>query len=180
MAVEVALALVVLMAAALFVRSFSDTRDTDPGFRREGVLLAAYDLYGRNLSDAAARDFTGRLLERLRALPGVEAAAIASQVPLDIHGLPLRAFTLEGRARSDAAPDRALSNTVTPDYFRTMGIPLRAGTGLRGARGRGGAAAGDRQRGVRAPVSRRTPSRWDGGSEPRPAVRRSPASCAIR
>ena len=50
MAVQVALALVVLMAAALFLRSFSETRDTDPGFRREGVLLAAYDLSGRNLS----------------------------------------------------------------------------------------------------------------------------------
>jgi predicted permease len=127
MAIEVALALVVLMAAALFVRSFSDTLSADPGFRREGVLLAEYDLYGRNVSDAAARDFAGHVLARLRSLPGVESAAIASQVPLDIHGLPLRGFTLEGRARSDAAPDRALSNTVTPDYFRTMGIPLRAG-----------------------------------------------------
>ena len=127
MAVEVALALVVLMTAALFVRSFSDTLDTDPGFRREGVLLAEYDLYGRNLNDAAVRDFTGRLLTRLRALPGVESAAIANSVPLDIHGLPLRAFTLEGRAHSDAAPERALSNIVTSDYFKTMGIPLRKG-----------------------------------------------------
>src|SRR5580765_584085 len=127
MAVEVALALVVLMAAALFVRSFSDTLETDPGFRREGVLLAEYDLSGRNLSDALVRDFTGRLLARLRTLPGVESAAIANQVPLDIHGLSLRAFTLEGRARPDAAPERALSNIVTADYFRTMGIPLRAG-----------------------------------------------------
>ena len=127
MAVEVALALVVLLAAALFVRSFSDTLETDPGFRREGVLLAEYDLSGRNLNNAAARDFASRLLVRLRALPGVESAAIASQVPLDIHGLPLRGFTLEGRGRSDAAPERALSNIVTPDYFKTMGIPLRAG-----------------------------------------------------
>ena len=127
MAVEVALALVVLMADALFVRSFSDTRETDPGFRREGVLLAEYDLSGRNMNNAAARDFTGRLLARLRALPGVESAAIASSVPLDIHGLPPRPFTLEGRARSDEAPERALSNTVTPDYFKTMGIPMRAG-----------------------------------------------------
>jgi macrolide transport system ATP-binding/permease protein len=127
MAVEVALALVVLMAAALFVRSFSDTLDANPGFRREGVLLAEYDLSGRNLNNAAAREFAGRLLVRLRALPGVESAAIASQVPLDIHGLPLRGFTLEGRARSDAAPERALSNVVTPGYFKTMGIPLHAG-----------------------------------------------------
>jgi ABC-type antimicrobial peptide transport system permease subunit len=48
-------------------------------------------------------------------------------VPLDIHGMTLRAFTLEGRARSDAAPNRALANTVTPGYLRTMGIPLVAG-----------------------------------------------------
>jgi predicted permease len=128
MAVEVGLALVVLMAAGAFIRSFSETRDTDPGFRREGVLLAAYDLTGRNVDVSASRDFATRLLGRLRSLPGVEAAAIATQVPLDIHGLPLRSFTLEGRARSDAAPDRALSNAVTPGYFRTMGIPLRAGS----------------------------------------------------
>jgi predicted permease len=127
MAVEVALALVVLMSAGLFVRSFSEALDTDPGFRREGVLLAGYDLSGRNMGNAAVRDFTGRLLTRLRTLPGVESAAIANQVPLDIHGLSLRGFTLEGRAHPDAEPERALSNIVTPGYFRMMGIPLRAG-----------------------------------------------------
>jgi predicted permease len=131
MGVEVGLALVVLLAAALFFRSFSETRDIDPGFKRDGVLLAAYDLTGRNIGAPAARDFTRRLLERLRALPGVDSAAIAVSVPLDIHGLPMRSFTLEGRARSagdDATPDLALTNTVTPDYFRTMGIPMRAGS----------------------------------------------------
>jgi putative ABC transport system permease protein len=134
MGVEVALALVVLLAAGLFYRSFSETRETDPGFRREGVLLAAYDLTGRNIDATGARQFASRLLERLRALPDVESAAIASSVPLDIHGLPLRTFTLEGRARSDAAPDRALTNTVTPGYFRTMGIPLDAGSDFVGLR----------------------------------------------
>jgi putative ABC transport system permease protein len=131
MAVEVGLALVVLLAAALFFRSFSETRDTDPGFTREGVLLAAYDLTGRSIEAPAVRDFTRRLLERLRALPGVESAAIAVSVPLDIHGLPIRSFTLEGRTRTagdEAAPDLALTNIVTSGYFRTMGIPMRAGS----------------------------------------------------
>ena len=131
MGVEVALALVVLLAAALFFRSFNEAHDTDPGFKREGVLLAAYDLTGRSIDVAGTRDFTRRLLNGLHALPGVEAAAIAVSVPLDIHGLPMRSFTLEGRARSagdEAAPDLALSNTVTPDYFRTMGIPIEAGS----------------------------------------------------
>jgi predicted permease len=127
MGIEVALALVVLMAAALFVRSFSEAKETDPGFRREGVLLAAYDLSARKTDNAAARDFAGRLLTRLRAVPAVESAAIAAFVPLDIHGLPLRSFTLEGRVRSDAAPEQALSNIVTPGYFKTMGIALKEG-----------------------------------------------------
>jgi macrolide transport system ATP-binding/permease protein len=128
MALEVGLALVVLLAAAMFYRSFSSTRDADPGFTREGVLLAAYDFTERNTGAPAARDFAARLLERLRVVPGVEAAAIATNVPLDIHGLPLRSFTLEGRARSAATPDRALTNTVTPGYLKAMGIPLVAGS----------------------------------------------------
>jgi putative ABC transport system permease protein len=127
MAAEVGLALVVLLAAALFLRSFTETKEVDPGFKREGVLLAAYDFAGRNVDGPFARDFARRLLDRLRALPDVEAAAIAGSVPLDIHGLPMRAFALEGRSRSDAAPDTALTNTVTPGYFAAMGIPLRSG-----------------------------------------------------
>ena len=127
MGAQVALAVIVLVAAALFYRSFRETREMDPGFRREGVLLAAYDLSGRNADSTAARLFAARLLEKARTLPSVEAAAIATSVPLDIHGLPVRGFELEGRARSDAGQDLALSNTVTPDYFRAMGIPLRAG-----------------------------------------------------
>lgn len=128
MAVEMGLATVVLVAAAMFLRSFEGTREADTGFRREGVLLASYDLTGRGLDADATRTFAVRLLERLRALPGVEAAAIATSVPLDIHGLPMRSFFLEGRARDDGRPDTALNNTVTPGYFQTMGVPLLAGT----------------------------------------------------
>ena len=128
MGVQVALALVVLVAAALFYRSFSETRDMDPGFERDGVLLAAYDMSGRGVDTAGARLFAARLLERVRALPEVAGAAIATSVPLDIHGLPVRAFALEGHARADAAPDQALANTVTPGYFAAMGIPLLAGS----------------------------------------------------
>jgi predicted permease len=130
MIVEVALALVVLVVAALFLKSFNDTRSTDPGFRRDGVLLATYDLRGRtrNIDAADSAQFAVRLLERLRTLPGVESAAIGAMVPLDIHGMPMRSFTLEGRARPDGASDQALSNTVTPGYFATMGIALVTGS----------------------------------------------------
>jgi putative ABC transport system permease protein len=124
---QVALALVVLMAAALFVSGFAETRETDPGFRREGVLLASYDLTGRAADPAASREFARRLLDRLRALPSVDSAGIAVAVPLDIHGLSQRSFIVEGRARTDGVVDQAVSNTVTPGYFQTMGIPVLAG-----------------------------------------------------
>jgi predicted permease len=127
MAVEVALAIVVLVTAGLFLRTFQQSQATDPGFRVPGVLLAAYDLAGRDVSPDDARVFADRVLTKLRALPDVESAALSVSIPLDIHGLPSRAFVLEGRARTDGAEDRTVSNTVTPGYFATMDIPLVAG-----------------------------------------------------
>jgi putative ABC transport system permease protein len=127
MGVEVGLAMVVLIAAALFLQNFRAARQVDPRFKPEGILLAAYDLSGRNPTETSEREFASRLLERLRALPDVEAAAIASNVPLDLHGIPARPFTVQGRVRTQAGQDRAISNTVTPGYFKVMGIPLVAG-----------------------------------------------------
>jgi predicted permease len=127
MGVEVGLAMVVLIAAALFLQNFHSARQTDPRFRPEGILLAAYDLSARNPEDASEREFAARLLERLRSLPGVEAAAIATNVPLDLHGIPARPFTVQGRVRTQAGQDRAISNTVTPGYFALMDIPLLEG-----------------------------------------------------
>jgi predicted permease len=127
MGVEVGLAMVVLIAAALFLQSFRSARQTDPRFRPEGVLLAAYDLSGRNPDEASEREFAARLLERLRSLSDVEAAAIATNVPLDLHGIPTRSFTVQGRVRTEAGQDRAISNTVTPGYFKVMAIPLLEG-----------------------------------------------------
>jgi predicted permease len=127
MGVEVGLAMVVLIAAALFWESFRSAHQTDPRFRPEGVLLGAYDLSGRNPDEASEREFAARLLERLRALPDVEAASIATNVPLDLHGIPTRSFTVQGHVRTEAGQDRAISNTVTPGYFKVMGMPLLVG-----------------------------------------------------
>jgi predicted permease len=128
MGVEVGLAMVVLIAAALFLQNFRSARQTDPRFRPEGILLAAYDLSARNPEDASEREFAARLLERLRSLPDVEAAAIATNVPLDLHGIPARPFTVQGRVRTQVGQDRAISNTVTPGYFVLMDIPLLEGS----------------------------------------------------
>jgi predicted permease len=127
MGLQVALALLVLVIAGLFFQRFQEGRGLDPGFRAEGVLLAAYDRGGRGATAADNRAFAARVLRGLRAVPGVESAAVAAFVPLDIHGLPSRTFTLEGRPGS-GTPDEALSNLVTRDYLATMGIPLVTGT----------------------------------------------------
>jgi predicted permease len=124
MGLQVALALVVLVAGGLIVRGVADGRQDDPGFRRTGLVLAAYDLTGR--PDDPGR-FARRVLEALADTPGIHGAAIASSVPLDIHGLPPRAFALEGRARTDRGADRAVTNVVTPGYFAVMGVPFVEG-----------------------------------------------------
>ena len=127
MAVQVGLAMIVLIATGFFLRSMEEARDTDPGFRMQGVLLAAYDLSGRQADPAFSRSLAVRTLDTLARLPNVAGAAIASSVPLDIHGMPIRTFTIEGRARADGGADEAVVNTVTPGYFGVMGIPLLGG-----------------------------------------------------
>ena len=134
MGVEVGLATVVLIAAALFLQSFRSARQTDPRFRPEGILLAAYDLSGRNPDGASEREFAARLLERLRSLPDVEGAAIATNVPLDLHGIPARPFTVQGRVRTEPGQDRAIFNTVTPGYFKVLAISLLEGNDFAGMR----------------------------------------------
>jgi len=127
MALQCGLALLVLVVAGLFFESFVESRDTNPGFRIEGLLLATYDLGPLTPTDDYARQFAAQLLERLHRVPSVESVAISNSMPLDLHGLPLRGFRLEGRAQTSAQAESALSNIVSPGYFRTMGIPIVAG-----------------------------------------------------
>lgn len=127
MAAQCGLAVLVLVVAGLFFQGFVETRDTDPGFRTDGLLLATYDLGPGAPTDDYARQFATRLLDRLKRVPAVQSVAIANAMPLDIHGLPTRGFTIEGRAQTTAQQELALSNIVSPGYFSTMGIPLVAG-----------------------------------------------------
>ena len=161
MFVEVALAIVVLIVAARFVRSFNETQSTDPGFQKDGVVLAAYDLAtrARGIDPESSRAFAARLLARTRELPGVEAAALATSVPLDIHGMGTRFFTLEGRARDDGRPDQARGQHRLRRLLPHDGHRASRRDGLRRARRHRRACPGDRERIVHAAVSARRRAR---------------------
>lgn len=121
------------------------------------IASSRYDLTGRDVDAARSRAFARDLLDKLQALPEVEVAAIAGSVPLDIHGMPVRTFSVEGRARTDGAADRMLSNLVTPGYFAAMRIPLVAGTDF--------AALGDTSAPPQAVVNEEFVRRYIGSAE---------------
>lgn len=122
---EVALATVLVFGAGLMVKSFGNLVLTDPGFDPAGRTSASFYLPPATYPEAErVLSFDRRLLERLRSLPGVEGAALASSLPLD--GVQWSAdFTVEGRP-DDPGVDFA-RRIVSAGYFRTMGVPLLEG-----------------------------------------------------
>jgi predicted permease len=123
---EVALAIVLLVAAGLMGRSFAHRLGVDPGFRADDVLALRITLPRDRYETDARLAFADELLERMRALPGVSDAALGSD-------LPLRGNSSAAMLVVDERPDdrvRYYVHKVTPDYFRTLGIPLLAGRSI--------------------------------------------------
>jgi putative ABC transport system permease protein len=128
---EVALAVVVLIAAGLLMRSFIRLRGVDPGFRPAGVLTVRVPLTGgRNSARDQRIAFFRQVTERIAALPGVRAVGAVNALPLT--GLAVGAtFAVVGRPATDQARrPMALSRSITPGYFAAVGIPLLAGRAL--------------------------------------------------
>ena len=128
---EVALAVVVLIAAGLLMRSFIRLRGVDPGFRPAGVLTVRVPLAGgRNGARDRRIAFFRQVTERIAALPGVRAVGAVNALPLT--GLDVGAtFAVVGRPATDQARrPMALSRSTTPGYFAALGIPLLTGRAL--------------------------------------------------
>jgi putative ABC transport system permease protein len=126
--VEVALAVVVLIGAGLLIRSFERLRSADPGFQPSGLLTLRLPLAGgRNASPDRRIAFFQQVTERVATLPGVRAVGAVNGLPLTGLGVGSN-FAVDGRPAP--APEQrpmGLLRSVTPAYFRTMGIPLVAG-----------------------------------------------------
>ncbi|HEV2667678.1 MAG TPA: ABC transporter permease, partial [Blastocatellia bacterium] len=124
---EVALVIVLLVGAGLLIRSFAKLLGVDPGYRAENLLTARLALPPRYRDNAQRAQFYERILQRLAALPGVTAVGATSHLPLTGYNMGAQ-LRVEGRQpREGEIPPSAPVARVNPDYFRTMGISVRAG-----------------------------------------------------
>ncbi len=125
---EIALALVLMIGAGLLMSSFLELRSVDPGFEPSNLLTATVSLAAAPQYVGPSREtFYRDLLDRIRALPGVETASAINHLPLagDMWGTTL---TIDGRPLPPPGRElRATFRVSRPDYFRAMGVALRAG-----------------------------------------------------
>ena len=121
---QVALSTIVLVGAALFVRSIQALRATDLGLRPDHLLLAALDPKTAGRADSEVVPFYRGVRERLLAMPGVSAVSFSTVRAL-ANGRWSDAVRIEGRPLDPSA--RSLRDAVGPDYFRTLGIGVVAG-----------------------------------------------------
>jgi len=124
---EVAVTFVLLLGAGLLTHSFVNLLRVDPGYNPQNVLTGYASLPGSKYSTPQALAlFYDRALEKLRALPGVRAAAVSNALPT--RGLPSTSFELQGRPTVAGQPEPSADVlAVSPDYFRAMQIPVRLG-----------------------------------------------------
>jgi predicted permease len=123
---QVALSLVLLVSALLFVRSLTNVLNVDPGFRADGLLVGFSDWSRLEVPSAERNEFQRRMVERLRAVPGATAVSSAIIVPITGSSWDNHVW-MDGQApRTDDAAN-AWFNRVSTDFFRTMGTTLLAG-----------------------------------------------------
>jgi putative ABC transport system permease protein len=125
--VELALAFVLVVGAALLGKSFLRLVHVDPGFDARNVLTMSVYLWGQRYQKAEVElDYYHQISERLRSLPGVEAVGMVSTVPFS--GFDRRGFHIQDRPLENPSEAPSVDHySVTPDYFRVMRIPLKRG-----------------------------------------------------
>jgi putative ABC transport system permease protein len=121
---QVALSLVLLFGALLFTESLRNLLTDDPGFRAKDVLIAGLDFTRLQIPMDRRGAYHRELLDRIRAIPGVDAAAETNIVPLGGSGWD-NAVWIDGQ-KGMQRPSSSFSS-VSPDYFKTLRIPMLAG-----------------------------------------------------
>ncbi|MHB1223390.1 MAG: ABC transporter permease [Gemmatimonadaceae bacterium] len=128
---QMALSMLMLVTAGLFLRALTHAREIDPGFDPVGVEITSLDLALAGYDDATGPGFARTLLERARAIPGVESAAFSAALPLDGGGMGLGGISVPDRTPPDQRRGwNADWNVVTPGYFDVMRMGLVSGRGF--------------------------------------------------
>ncbi|HYY58646.1 MAG TPA: ABC transporter permease, partial [Pyrinomonadaceae bacterium] len=123
---EVALSLVLLVGAGLLVRTLIQLQRAELGFNPQNLLTLSITFPPRYFAEEQRALFYTEVLERVAAAPGVESVAATTGTPLSGFALAFP-FKIEGRAETDSDVPQATFSSISPGYFRTMAIPLRAG-----------------------------------------------------
>ena len=124
---QVALSMVALISAGLFVRSLREAHSANPGFDPNHVLLAAFDPFLSGYDEVRGRDFYRHIVQHVRALPGVQSATLARRLPLTLSNIGFANVTIDGYAPAPEEDVRLNYETVGAQYFQTMRIPLVEG-----------------------------------------------------
>ncbi len=124
---EIALTLVIVIMAGLFVKSFENARFVSPGFDPRQVVLGVLDPSAQGYDAKRTRAFAETLLARVQEQPGVQSAALTTWVPLDLRPLRPIDFTLEGRVAANDRAEQTLWQEVSRGYFETLRIELVEG-----------------------------------------------------
>jgi macrolide transport system ATP-binding/permease protein len=125
--VQVSLSFVLLVGAGLLLQSLQKIRNSSPGFSTHGVLSTAVDLASAGYDLQSAQTFRDELLDRVKALPGVESAAFARATPLGYGSYSESPIAVDGYQPPPEEQPAVEYNEVGEDYFVTMGIPLLSG-----------------------------------------------------
>lgn len=129
---EIALSVVLLLAAGLLLRSFVNIQRVDPGFDPEGVITMRLTLpQDKYRSGEAITSFFEELTRRVQAVPGVRSAAMASQFPP--QGPFSAQIEVEGSPAAGQMLPTANATIASRDLFRTLGIPMQRGRGFTGS-----------------------------------------------
>ena len=127
---QVALSLLLLISAALFVRSLSRAQMLDPGFAMRDGLLASIDLLPNGYDAPRGVLLYQQLLQRLSTVPQVQSATLAAAMPLGLGGGSDLSVRVDGYQARDGEEPQAYYNRVAPRYFETMGVPIVRGRAI--------------------------------------------------
>jgi predicted permease len=124
---EMALAVIALVGAGLFIKSLQTARAVDPGFSPDGVALAQFDFSTTGYNAPQVDNFCRRLKEKLEQLPGVTAVSYDDSVPLGFHGGNWETLEVEGYVPGRNENMKIYRDLISPGYFASMKIPLLEG-----------------------------------------------------